>query len=244
MRELWHLQLIFFLTGLTSSGSGMVAFSKAIGLRVTAIRGRALGIVLSGSGMAGFIAPLLAQAVVEAGADWKGICQLIGVAVFAVGIPIVIWGVSPMRVAAGPSVGAGDAASGGAGKLSFLDRRFLVLFGAILIFGTFVTGLVIVTVPMLRFYGMEAARAAQIGSLFGAEGDVLSILIIRHFGLHEYGRIYGTIYGGFALTGIASPILIAALVTTQGYAMLNLIAAAGFTVSAVMILSMPRTKAA
>ena len=38
-------------------------------------------------------------------------------------------------------------------------------------------------------------------------------------------------------------LVIAALVTAQGYAMLNLIAAAGFTVSAVMILSMPRTKA-
>ena len=50
--------------------------------------------------------------------------------------------------------------------------------------------------------------------------------------------------GGFALAGIASPILIAALVTAQGYAMLNLIAAAGFIVSAGMILSMPRTKAA
>ena len=302
VRELWHLQLMFFLTGLTSSGSGMVAFSKAIGSRVSAIRGRALGIVLSGSGMAGFIAPLLAQAVVEAGADWKGICQLIGVAVFAIGIPNVIWGVRPVvnfQSVAAPV--ADEGGSGGQGRLSLLDRRFLVLSGAILIFGTFMTGLVIVTVPMLRFYGMEAARAAQIGSLFGlamivgrlgvgwaldrwpagmvgalsfvagaaglaaltiggaafapvavislgllfgAEGDVLSILIIRHFGLHEYGRIYGTIYGGFALASIASPILTGAIVTAQGYAMLNLIAAAGFVVSAGMILSMPQTKAA
>ncbi len=298
--ELWHLQLMFFLTGLTSSGSGMVAFSKAIGLRVSAIRGRALGIVLSGSGMAGFIAPLLAQAVIESGAGWKGICQLIGVTVFAIGLPIVIWGVKPMdgsAIAAAPVEQGG--APGGQDRLSFLDRRFLVLFGAILIFGTFMTGLAIVTVPMLRFYGMEASRAAQIGSLFGlgmivgrlgvgwaldrwpagmvgalsfvagaaglamltvggaafapvavislgllfgAEGDVLSILIIRHFGLHEYGRIYGTIYGGYALASIASPMLIAALIASQGYAMLCLIAAAGFVVSAGMILSMPKTK--
>jgi MFS family permease len=299
--QLWHLQLIFFLTGITSSGSGMVAFSKAIGLRVTAIRGRALGIVLSGSGMAGFIAPLLAQGVIEAGADWKAICQLIGVAVFAIGLPIVIWGIKPMeRHEIVPIPVADGGTPGGEARLSFLDRRFLVLFGAILIFGTFMTGLAIVTVPMLRFYGMEASRAAQIGSLFGlsmivgrlgvgwmldrwpagmvgalsfvagalglavltvggaafapvavislgllfgAEGDVLSILIIRHFGLHEYGRIYGTIYSGYALASIASPILIAALVTAQGYAMLNLIAAGGFIVSAAMILSLPRLNA-
>ena len=105
------------------------------------------------------------------------------------------------------------------------------------------------SVPMAKPPSAGTAAFAPVavislGLLFGAEGDVLSILIIRHFGLHEYGRIYGTIYGGFALAGIASPILIAALVTAQGYAMLNLIAAAGFIVSAGMILSMPRTKAA
>lgn len=298
--ELWHFQLMFFLTGLTSSGSGTVAFTKAIGSRCTVIRGRAMGIVLSGSGLAAFIAPLLAQGLLEIGADWRGICQLISLAVFAIGLPLVIWGIKPIAkpgIVVAPAADGGEPA--GAGKLSFLDRRFLVLFGAILLFGLFMTGLAIITVPMLRFYGMEAVRAAQIGSLFGlsmivgrlgvgwmldrwppgmvgalsfiagaaglamlplggaafapvavvslgllfgAEGDVLSILIIRHFGLHEYGRIYGTIYGGYALASIASPILIAMLITAQGYAMMSLIAAAGFILSAAMILSLPRPK--
>ena len=121
-----------------------------------------------------------------------------------------------------------------------LDRWPAGMVGA-LSFVAGAAGLAALTIGGAAF---APVAVISLGLLFGAEGDVLSILIIRHFGLHEYGRIYGTIYGGFALASIASPILTGAIVTAQGYAMLNLIAAAGFVVSAGMILSMPQTKAA
>jgi hypothetical protein len=47
-----------------------------------------------------------------------------------------------------------------------------------------------------------------LGFCGGVEGDLLSYLIARYFGIRSYGAVYGTIFGLFALGAGAGPSLI------------------------------------
>jgi MFS family permease len=49
--------------------------------------------------------------------------------------------------------------------------------------------------------------AAMIGLGFGAETDLMPYLIAHHFGLASFGKIFGWIYGAFALGGMLGPLL-------------------------------------
>jgi MFS family permease len=49
--------------------------------------------------------------------------------------------------------------------------------------------------------------AAMIGLGFGAETDLMPYLIAHYFGLASFGRIFGWIYGAFALGGMLGPLL-------------------------------------
>ena len=47
----------------------------------------------------------------------------------------------------------------------------------------------------------------MIGLGFGAETDLMPYLIAHYFGLASFGRIFGWIYGAFALGGMLGPLL-------------------------------------
>jgi MFS family permease len=83
--------------------------------------------------------------------------------------------------------------------------------------------------------------ALCIGLALGAEIDVASFLVVRHFGARNYGKIYGIIYGGLVAGITTSPALYALLFDQTGsYRPALLTSAAALTVSAALLCVTPR----
>lgn len=86
-----------------------------------------------------------------------------------------------------------------------------------------------------------AACALLIGFALGTEGDVIGYLTARYFGLKHYGRLYGVLYGVFALGLGLSPVLISRMQGTFGSYQVALWASCGvLTVGALSMVTLPR----
>jgi MFS family permease len=169
--QLWHFQLLYLVVGLLGAGCGPLAYTKAIGASFVSARGIALGIALSGAGIAGFVGPLLIQSLQQA-AGWRVACATVGALVLLVGIPVVFYafgGVSG-RAAVG-RIGVSPEAQRGASALKVSnDPRFYLLLSIIVTFGLLIGSLIIHLVPMLVAGGVSPARAAVGSSLLGISG--------------------------------------------------------------------------
>ena len=165
------------------------------------------------------------------------------------------------------------------------DPRFYLIMGMVILFGLFISALIINLVPILQAQGLTAARAAAIASsmglamiigrlgvgwlldrwppslvgagtfavgaigslllalagaeyalltvismglLVGAEVDLLSFIVLRYFGVRNYGEIYGWLYGAYTLVSMACPPFGALLLEQGGYRLLFGSAAASF----------------
>lgn len=95
----------------------------------------------------------------------------------------------------------------------------------------------------LASFGPAAAPACAllIGFAIGTEGDVIGYLTARYFGLTRYGRLYGVLYGVFALGLGLSPLLVARMHQTSGAYDLPLwTSAALLFLGAVSLLTLPK----
>jgi MFS family permease len=88
---------------------------------------------------------------------------------------------------------------------------------------------------------MAMPGALAIGLGVGAEVDLISYLVSRHFPTAEYGRFYGGVYGLFLLGGALGPALIGFLFDASHTYALPLSVSAGFLVCASLLaLRIPR----
>jgi MFS family permease len=86
-----------------------------------------------------------------------------------------------------------------------------------------------------------AASALLIGFAIGAEGDVIGYLTARYFGLKQYGRLYGVLYGVFALGLGLSPVLISRMQAAADSYQVALWASCGvLLVGALSMAALPR----
>jgi MFS family permease len=56
--------------------------------------------------------------------------------------------------------------------------------------------------------GLTLLAAILLGVGIGAQSNILSFMVSRHFGLRSYGVIYGFMYNGFTLGGAFSPLIL------------------------------------
>jgi MFS family permease len=99
---------------------------------------------------------------------------------------------------------------------------------------------------LLAVFGPLAAPfgAFAIGFALGAEVDLIGYLCARYFGMSDYGRRYGTLYGAFALGTGLSPLAIAVIAEHLGGYHTALAACAILVLSAAALLATaPRFKA-
>jgi len=84
-----------------------------------------------------------------------------------------------------------------------------------------------------------------LGFTLGAELDLMGYLIARYFGVENFGKLYGLLYGCVILSSGTSPLIIATIADrTGGYSNALHVSAAGLTVAAVILLLLPRFPAA
>jgi MFS family permease len=90
----------------------------------------------------------------------------------------------------------------------------------------------------LALLGPTAAPLAAfaVGFALGAEVDMIGYLCVRYFGLGNYGRRYGILYGSFALGTGLSPLLIALLAERWANYETALLVCAGFVITSAALL--------
>lgn len=86
--------------------------------------------------------------------------------------------------------------------------------------------------------------AITLGFAMGAELDLMGFLVARYFGLREFGRIYGWLYGAFIFASGLGPLWVGALRDATGnYTLALEISTAGLLVACVGFLLLPRYEA-
>jgi cyanate permease len=91
--------------------------------------------------------------------------------------------------------------------------------------------------------GISAASltAIALGFAMGAELDLMGFLVARYFGLAEFGRIYGWLYGAFIFASGVGPLWVGALRDATGsYTMSLGLCATGLIVACGVFLMLPR----
>jgi MFS family permease len=95
----------------------------------------------------------------------------------------------------------------------------------------------------LLFQGIGAASltAVALGLALGAELDLMGFLVARYFGLAQFGRIYGWLYGAFVFASGLGPVWVGAVRDATGnYTGTLAVSAAGLIASCVVFLLLPR----
>jgi MFS family permease len=93
------------------------------------------------------------------------------------------------------------------------------------------------------FGGVAAASlmAVAMGLALGAELDLMGFLVARYFGLAQFGRIYGWLYGAFVFASGLGPLWVGAVHDTTGsYTAALTVSAAGLVASCAVFLMLPR----
>jgi len=88
---------------------------------------------------------------------------------------------------------------------------------------------------------VASLTAIALGLAMGAELDLMGFLVARYFGLAEFGRIYGWLYGAFIFASGLGPLWVGALRDATGNYRLSLaLSAAGLIASCFVFLMLPR----
>lgn len=218
MTELWHFQLIYFLTGFLGGIGGATAITRAIGSRFIHARGLAIGIVLSGTGVASFAAPLFVHALVEAG-GWQSVWWALAGLSVLVAMPIAWVGLGTAKAVPGSAAKAKERPVYGVTlRQAARDPRFYILLISILLFGLPISSTILNLVPMLQDLGADPGRAAAIAAILG-----ITILLGRLLIGLLLDRIRPSLVGIgiFALATVGSTAL---LIGGVDYAILTVIA--------------------
>lgn len=156
---------LFFALGFLAAGLSGLYFARVVGAVFDSARGFALGATLSGAGLAGFVAPLYAQAIASR-FDLAAVFFGAGSLMLLVSLPIVAVGLAraphPIRAET-----AAVTARGMSLREAMRDRRFFLMLAPLLAFGLIVSSLLVSIVPALVDRGVTARTAAVVASLYG-----------------------------------------------------------------------------
>lgn len=178
------IQVALFAFGVASTP---ISFTRSVNERFVAARGLALGLTLSGTGIAAAIAPPAVAAII-AEQGWRAAYFRLA-AVVAVSIPAVLLLLRPApRLVPGKTQVAPTQDARGIStrvtRLPLSDPRLVRLFGAFFFLALGVSGFVLHLVPMLGDAGMPPAHAAAIQARLGLAviaGRLVIGIAVDHF---------------------------------------------------------------
>jgi MFS family permease len=165
-----HYLLIQVLMFAFAIASTPVSFTRSVNERFDVARGLALGLTLSGTGIAAFLAPpMVAAVIVEQG--WRAAYLQMAVLV-ALAIPVVFYllGLRPAGAPsrATPTPAKPDKTPGGlAVAVMLADARYQRLLATFFFLALGVSGFVLHLIPMLTDAGLPAVEAAGIQARLG-----------------------------------------------------------------------------
>ena len=171
---LWAYYLRYFLLAVLALGTTHIAFARVVTLWFDRRRGLALGIVLSGVGVGGFLWPLYVQAMIEA-YGWRQAWLLLALAVAVLAVPVValLLRDSPASVGQTPdgdpprTATAATAAETTGIPLTGVLRmpRYWLMVATFFLIGFAVQSVMLHLVPLLTARGLSPMLAALAQSL-------------------------------------------------------------------------------
>lgn len=183
--DIWHYAAIQIALFAFAVASTPISFTRSVNERFVAARGLALGLTLSGTGIAAAIAPPAVAAII-AEHGWRAAYFRLALVV-ALSIPVVLLLLRPSR----PQTGAVAAAAPKAMPMALTERRLPLndprlvrLLGAFFFLALGVSGFVLHMVPMLGDAGMKPADAAAIQARLGLAviaGRLIIGVAVDHF---------------------------------------------------------------
>jgi len=210
--SLWSFYAIWIATAVIAAGSSPVTFTRAITGWFNKKRGLALGIALMGTGLVGFVAPLLlTDFVAEHG--WRSGYRALGAVIFLSAI-IVLFFMKDDPEQSVSNDGEVPSSTGVKPGLSYkeaLTKREFYIMGVMFFFVSLaVSGPIIHFIPMLLDLGLEPAKAGSLTALIGISvmaGRLIAGLLIDHFFAPRIAAILFAIaaigYLSFLLGGVA-----------------------------------------
>jgi MFS family permease len=173
------------LLGLVGIGSTPVVFSRAVNMWFVRSRGLALGLMLIGTSVAGFLVPQIARRVVE-GLGWREVFPVVALLPLLVALPLaLLWLREPRpdEKPAGITDGAGQVV-GVTAATAVRDRRFWILWISIAAIAFAYGGAHINMVQILAQHGLDLASAANVMSIVAV--GIMSGRIITGFLLDRF----------------------------------------------------------
>ncbi|GAA4483889.1 MFS transporter [Rhodococcus olei] len=159
--ELLHFHLLFALAGLLGAGTTSVIYTKVINSSFFTSRGLALGISLSGLGLAALGLPLLVNTVVQ---QWGWRAGFLALAALSLTVlPFAFFG---LRSTA-PATVHPATLNGATRSAALKSRPFWTLLVGFVLVGGSIPAVIPHMVPMLTDAGVSATAAASIAGLIG-----------------------------------------------------------------------------
>lgn len=160
-RSLEQFRLVYGALGLLIMGTSPIAYSRVIFSWFTALRGRALAVMLAGAGLSNILMPLAAQALIAA-AGWRWTLALLGVGTLGIAAPIAAYAVRERDVPR-----PDPAATGALVRVALRSRVFWTL--VVVVFGGTVamSGALVHLAALLIDRGVSTSLAAVVVSVLG-----------------------------------------------------------------------------
>jgi len=208
--SLWHMAITIAVLGFFGVGTTAVVITRPVNAHFRKYRGRALGIVATGTSLFAIAAPQVLEPII-ANYGWRGGFLALAAFMALVGMPAVAFIVP----ASASRAYAGEAA-GGRSDWSFLKTRdFRLMTLSIMVMGLATAGFVGQLSPIIQQEGFDAATGALAVSVFAVGqfvGRLLGGWLLDHFRPQVVALVFTIIPGsGFLLLLLTDQTLWAAI---------------------------------
>ena len=160
----WQLLLVFVCLGVVGNGTTQLGYARVISAWFERNRGRALAIVMAGSGMGSIVFPPFAQWLIM-NFGWRSAYLILGAIILAIGLPLTAAFVYEPDERKQPDKQMHVGSKGL--SASVLSYTFLCLVSGLMLFSLATNGLTAHLVPFLTDRGHSAAQAANVMAAMG-----------------------------------------------------------------------------
>jgi len=164
--HLWHLYLVFALSGIASTGTSAVVYAAVVSSWFDRCRGRARALVMSASAVGALAHPPVTNALIGL-AGWRAACVVLGAAILLVGLPGVLLLLRRRRPADAPSPAAASIPVTTVAD-ALQSRVFLIIVAVVFVSTLSLNGAIVHLAALLTDRGVSAGGAALAVSALGA----------------------------------------------------------------------------
>lgn len=208
--SLWHMAITIAVLGFFGVGTTAVVITRPVNAHFRKYRGRALGIVATGTSLFAIAAPQVLEPII-ADFGWRGGFLALAAFMALVGMPAVAFIVP----ASASRAYAGEAAGGKSDWSFLMTRDFKLMTLSIMVMGLATAGFVGQLSPIIQQEGFDAATGALAVSVFAVGqfvGRLLGGWLLDHFRPQVVALVFTIIPGsGFLLLLLTDQTLWAAI---------------------------------